>query len=553
MRKSTMVSLLICSFLMSNNPADAWTHNIVLGRPTNQSITASVMFDTVAVFYLEYGTQSGLYSAQTPVFNAQSNTPEEVEISGLSGDTKYYYRLRYSVSSSTPNTTGAEHIFHTQRSPGQGFTFTVEADEHLYDKKGVASLYHLTLANQLADNPDFMLSLGDIFGDDHEPFTITSSALDTLHRDYRPFLGEICHSVPFYVCLGNHEGENDYYQSINPPYNLCYYGTQWRKFYYPNPFPNNFYSGNTTIEPYGIGYPENYFAWTWGDALFVVLDVYRDQNDTAAKPQGWNWSLGDPQYFWLKNTLESSNSTYKFVFAHHIRGQGRGGIIPAYLYEWGGYQNANGNYTFPIRRPNWPKPIHRLFVDNGVNIFFQGHDHLYAREVMDNVVYQEVPMAADSTYEIGMLANASAYTADTLPGSGHLRVNVQPSCITVDFIRAYLPADTLGGMHQNGENAFSYTIGNCLPTEVKNTSQIFEPGVYPIPAKETLYIQYPLRDNQTALAGLYDINGKLISSVNIMKDFYATPLDISSTAPGIYVLKILAGNYTYTKKVVITK
>jgi hypothetical protein len=41
------------------------------------------MFDTVAVFYLEYGTQSGLYSAQTPVFNAQSNTPEEVEISGL--------------------------------------------------------------------------------------------------------------------------------------------------------------------------------------------------------------------------------------------------------------------------------------------------------------------------------------------------------------------------------------------------------------------------------------------------------------------------------------
>jgi phosphodiesterase/alkaline phosphatase D-like protein len=158
-----MVSLLICSFLMSNNPADAWTHNIVLGRPTNQSITASVMFDTVAVFYLEYGTQSGLYSAQTPVFNAQSNTPEEVEISGLSGDTKYYYRLRYSVSSSTPNTTGAEHIFHTQRAPGQGFTFTVEADEHLYDKKGVASLYHLTLANQLADNPDFMLSLGDIF------------------------------------------------------------------------------------------------------------------------------------------------------------------------------------------------------------------------------------------------------------------------------------------------------------------------------------------------------------------------------------------------------
>jgi hypothetical protein len=66
-----------------------------------------------------------------------------------------------------------------------------------------------------------MLSLGDIFGDDHNPFTITSAELDVLHANYRPFLGSICHSIPFYVCLGNHEGENDYYLGKTPPNNLA--------------------------------------------------------------------------------------------------------------------------------------------------------------------------------------------------------------------------------------------------------------------------------------------------------------------------------------------
>ena len=56
----------------------------------------------------------------------------------------------------------------------------MEADEHLYDKKGARGMYRVTLANQLKDNPDFMLDLGDIFGNDHNPFTITSSSGSTL-------------------------------------------------------------------------------------------------------------------------------------------------------------------------------------------------------------------------------------------------------------------------------------------------------------------------------------------------------------------------------------
>lgn len=58
-------------------------------------------------------------------------------------------------------------------------------------------MYQISLNNQALDKPDFMLSLGDIFGDDHNPFTITSAELDVLHKDYRQYLGSICHSIPF--------------------------------------------------------------------------------------------------------------------------------------------------------------------------------------------------------------------------------------------------------------------------------------------------------------------------------------------------------------------
>ena len=289
--------------------------------------------------------------------------------------------------------------------------------------------------------------------------------MDSLHKDYRPYLGSICHSIPFYVCLGNHEGENDNYLTRTPPNNLAVWGTKWRKFYYPNPKPNGFYTGsNDTLfnQYHGTGPTENYFAWTWGDALFVVLDVYRYQNSTTYKPQGWNWTIGRTQYDWLRSTLENSTAKYKFVFAHHIRGQGRGGLTNAKLYEWGGYQNANlTNYTFDNNRPGWGKPIHQLFRDNHVNIFFQGHDHVFAHEVLDSITYQAVPMAADSSYEIGMLANADAYVSDTVDGTGHIRVTVSPSCVKVDYVKAYLPQDTLSGIHHNKEIGFTYSLGNC--------------------------------------------------------------------------------------------
>ncbi|MCX6305827.1 MAG: T9SS type A sorting domain-containing protein [Bacteroidetes bacterium] len=507
----------------------------------------SVLFDQKTDVYWEYGINQGVYSFSTSNFIAAKDTALDVDFTGLTPDTKYFYRTRYRLNgTSNAFLAGPEHTFHTRRAPGSSFSFTVEADEHLYDKKGVRSIYQITLANEAKDNPDFMFTLGDIFGDDHYPTTITSAEMDALHKDYRQYLGNICHSVPLFICLGNHEGEKDFYLRQNPPDNIAVYATLWRKFYYANPYPNNFYTGNPDIEPYGMDHPENYYAWKWGDALFVVLDVYRDQCDTSAKPKNWDWSLGLPQYTWLKNTLENSTEKYKFVFAHHTRGEGRGGITTAKYFEWGGYEANGTTWGFTTHRTGWEKPIHQLFVDNGVNIFFQGHDHLFAHEVQDGVVYQEVPMPSDSTYKIGMLANADAYVSDTLDGSGHVKVTVSESCVKVDYIRAYLPADTISGIHHNREVAFSYTIGTCSSLGITDQDTIPEIIIYPNPADDKLTIGLQ--------EGIKPVQISLISTLGrILLQTQSKTIDVSSFPDGIYFLNILTATFEMNKKVVISR
>ncbi len=64
-------------------------------------------------------------------------------------------------------------------------------------------------------------------------------------------------------------------------------------------------------------------------------------------------------------------------------------------------------------------------VENGVTILFQAHDHIFARQELDGVVYQSVPNPADDIYEG---RNKNAYlSGDILDSSGYLHVTVMPA------------------------------------------------------------------------------------------------------------------------------
>lgn len=172
----------------------------------------------------------------------------------------------------------------------------------------------------------------------------------------------------------------------------------------------------------------------------------------------WGISIGDAQYHWFKRTLEQSKAKYKFVFAHHVLGSGRGGVEEADLYEWGG-KDRRGVSEFAAKRPGWELPIHALMAKHKVNIFFQGHDHLYCRQEKDGVVYQELPMPSDYTYAA---LNDERYPAGTkLPNSGYVRVTVSPAEAKVEYIRTYLPKDEAAD-RKSGTVAHSYSVRSAI-------------------------------------------------------------------------------------------
>jgi hypothetical protein len=102
-------------------------------------------------------------------------------------------------------------------------------------------------------------------------------------------------------------------------------------------------------------------------------------------------------------------------------------------YEWGGY-NWDGTWEFDTERPGWETPIHQLMVANGVSAFFHGHDHEYAYEVRDGIVYQLVPQPGNTGYGFGLYSESDPYTIKVLPSPGHLRVTVSPTQATVEYI-----------------------------------------------------------------------------------------------------------------------
>ena len=425
----------------------------ILGRLTNSSVTMSILFDQKTEVYLEYGNTTGSYKSKSTTVVAEKDTPLEINLLNLTTDTKYYYRTRYRLFGTTTSfINGDEHSFHTQRPFGSIFTFAIEADPHL-DSNSDTAAYSLTLRNILSKKPDFLLDLGDTFFSEKQPL-VDQTVITNRHILYRPFYGIACHSIPLYLVIGNHEGESGWLLDGTSK-SLAVMASNTRKLYYPNPLPDQFFSGNTKSENM-VGLRENYYAWEWGNALFIVLDPYWY---TTVKPD-WGWTLGVDQYNWFKNVITSSKARYKFVFCHQLVGgsgnDARGGAEFAHLFEMGG-SNLDGTWGFDINRPGWGKPIHTLMKENNGTIFFHGHDHFYGKQDKDGIVYQEVPQPSNKNIT-NLSASEYGYISGLLlPGRGYLLVTVTGTSVKVDYVGTYLPSEE-NALHKNGEIITSYTI-----------------------------------------------------------------------------------------------
>jgi hypothetical protein len=525
----------------------------ILGRPTPASVTMSILFDQDVEAYLEYGTKSGSYSQTTPTFNASKDVPVEVDMTGLTGNTSYLYRTRYRLKGATSAfLSGLEHTFQTPRPPGSSFAFAIEADPHL-DSNSLPEAYSQTLQNILAGKPDFLFDLGDTFMSEKEP-TKNQTTITARHLLFRPYFGSVCHSVPLYLILGNHEGEVGW-ELNGTANNLAVMASNTRKLYYPNPSPNSFYSGNTKEEPF-VGLRENYYAFEWGDALFVILDPYWY---TLKKPD-WGWTLGLEQYNWFRKTLTESKAKFKFVFCHNLVGgsgnDARGGTEFVDLFEMGG-NNNNGTSGWSSFRPGWEKPIHQLMVENKVTVFFHGHDHFFGKQEKDGIIYQEVPQPSNRSLTNISATDYGYVNGVFLPGRGFLKVSVSPENLKVDYIRSYLPSEE-NATHKNGELAYSYTLKSVLTSAEKINENPDVPDLeqnFPNPFGQETTIRYRIPKNSRVDLKVYDLMGREITTLVNQSQlagaysvrFNAAEHDIPE---GMYYCRLAVGSFSKTMKIV---
>lgn len=520
---------------------NASLHNTVLGRPTSTSIAVSVLADKAGdAVSVEYGTAldatgTGIVApASSASVTSASGEPMVIELAGLSANTRYVYRVHYKPGGQGDQP-DALHTFRTQRAKGATFHFGVQGDTHperANNKMFHADLFTKTMEQVRDRQPDLYFMLGDDFSIEKiiENFKTAnypaghafaravegvasyaeyqslpkpmSQAMITdgtgapqANAAYlsmrKQYLGLMANATSLMLVNGNHE--QAHLANLGGVFNnASVWAADGRLKYYPLPAPGGaFYTGDETKMAPQNGYPtiaatdgylRDYYAFTWGDALFVTIDPYWHSKEVSpdstlfADPEPkWGATLGDAQYAWLKNTLETSDAKWKFVFAHHVNGNGRGAAAIVGAQEWGGEPG------FAQNRPGWAKPIHQLFADTKVTIFFQGHDHMFAREKVDGVVYQEVPNPGDNSYfayncdayappAIGWQGPAgygqydAAYGA-RLPNTGFLDVAVGPEAVTVSYVRTYRDVDLqtnpnkiFTGKEKNGEVAFTYSL-----------------------------------------------------------------------------------------------
>ncbi|MBS1704664.1 MAG: metallophosphoesterase [Armatimonadetes bacterium] len=392
--------------------------NVIAGAPTDTSIKLNLMANETTAFSLKLDGSPKVVSGKL-----DRGMPKSITLDGLKGGHRYEYTL-------SAGKTDLKGEFVTAPPTGSSFLFTVQADSHL-DGNSDLAVYETSLKNQLGENPDFLIDLGDTFMVDKYPRYQDALGQYLAQRYWFSLIGK---KSSVFLCLGNHDGETGWVQKGQTG------ATDWarenRRRYFPTIEKNGFYTGA----------PEKglYYSWKWGDALFVVLDPFVA---TTRKPknsdEGWNWTLGTDQFKWFKDTLRASKAKYKFVIIHHLVGgfgkDARGGADVSHLFEWG---DSKG---FPENRDGWGEPIHSIMKACKVTAVLHGHDHLYAHEERDGITYLEVPQPSQARGDNTSDAEEYGYRSGTILGSsGHIRISVSPSQAKFEYVKTRLNPLTNG-------------------------------------------------------------------------------------------------------------
>ena len=346
----------------------------------------------------------------------------EWEVTGLEAGTLYDYQLVTGVSEVNEAGAATKQVFMgsavTQRAAGSSYSFALLSDSHIGFDLGFSNQGDPLVLSAVGDaiasaRPDFIVNLGDLvdfhqFGFNAPPpdGSVTRGA----YLNYRQTLGSAFAFAPHFNVIGNWEGENGSYST-----DTIQWSREQRMTYMPGPDPDTYPLGGSRFQ--------DYYAFSWADATFFVLNVmtYTPTEHLLDTTGGEadDWTLGTEQLAWFRTAVAAADTRWKFVMIHHAVG-GKAGDEANARYGRGGGLAANVGEQ---------ATIHQLMRDHGVQVFFYGHDHVFVDMTVDGIHYTQ-PGSAGAPWKF---TTAETGYEEYWSDSGWARVDVAPESVLVTF------------------------------------------------------------------------------------------------------------------------
>lgn len=293
-----------------------------LMHTTEQSTVLMWQTDDACDAEVRYGTEPDSLSS-TVTFDDPARQ-HEVELAGLTAQTRYYYR----ASSCGESTELLD--FYTAPERGGALRFTVWGDSQSNPEQA----YRTTTA-MLARAPLFDLHVGDVLGSGD----VEEQWIDEFLVPLRP-LG---HHVPTYVSIGNHErNDPSFYEVVSYP---------------------------TSVADDLTG--ESYYSFTYGNAFVLVVDTNKLFYDLDV---GGGEVMETVISGWIKSQLSSEaarTAMWRIALGHES----------AVSESW---SPGDCSYDGNVHVRDWLLP---LLSANRFHAYFAGHTHAYERGMVDGVLH----------------------------------------------------------------------------------------------------------------------------------------------------------------------
>ena len=315
----------------ASGPTPVVTRGAYLQMLGTNSITVRWQTDIASNSKVDFGTT---LAYGTSVNNATVSTEHEVQLTGLTTNTKYFYRIGTSTTSIQGD---ANNFFKTGVSAGSSnFKVWVTGDYGVPsggfpDQIAVRNAYQTFVG---ATPADFWLWLGD----NAYPSGTATNFTDNVFNVHTQLLK----SLPFFPSTGNHDYADNPYQSATT------LTTTWAYF--------DSFTMPTTAQLGGIASTtEKYYSYDYGNAHFVVLDT-------------WGANTNAAMYSWLQSDLQANTKKFVVCYFHN----------PPYTKGTHDSDNsANDLPSFDVRQYILP-----ILEANNVDLVMSGHSHVYERSYL---------------------------------------------------------------------------------------------------------------------------------------------------------------------------